>query len=358
MRHDNRDTAYFDCQSAALLALTRAAGSWTIRAFSAAVERGLAAYGLTPARSTCRNRARSTPSRWPRRAAGDIGETAFWNFKAGLALRFFAALRNSPEPAVQAIAARHRRPARAVRGDPAASAGASITEHAAASNSVPRSFRARPIPRPSPGPCSGWSAIPMIDRAHPRTRPAVRRALERQRADTDRCAVRGGVHRPPPVSPARSGRAAQFFAVTETELPGRRRQLVLARRQRQGPRIHVAARGMAALSGRDPGDAALRALDVPGAVHVPPGQHAAAGTHRRRRRAAERGAVHPFADACPARPAAGDGGGRGAVPRHPHRRQPAAHRQCRALYASRPPLFGRCRGRGHRCRGDASRATR
>ena len=41
-------------------------------------------------------------------AAGEIGETAFWNFKAGLSLRFFGALRRSTNPAVQAVASRHR----------------------------------------------------------------------------------------------------------------------------------------------------------------------------------------------------------------------------------------------------------
>ena len=152
--------------------------------------------------------------------------------------------------------------------------------------------------------------------------------------------------------PLEVAETAQFSAVTETEhLVGGDNWFWLDDNAKVLG-IHVAAGGVAALSGRDPGDAALRALDVPGAVHVPPGQHAAPGTHRRRRRALERGAVHPFADACAARPAAGHGGGRGAVSRHPHRRQPAAHRQRRALHASRAALFGRCRGRGHRSRRD------
>ena len=35
-------------------------------------------------------------------------ENAFWNFKAGMTLRFFAALRGSPHPVLQSIAARYR----------------------------------------------------------------------------------------------------------------------------------------------------------------------------------------------------------------------------------------------------------
>ena len=35
-------------------------------------------------------------------------ENGFWNFKVGLTLRFFAALRNAVDPALRAIAARHR----------------------------------------------------------------------------------------------------------------------------------------------------------------------------------------------------------------------------------------------------------
>ena len=34
-------------------------------------------------------------------------ENSFWNFKVGMTLRFFAALRNSPNPALRSIAARH-----------------------------------------------------------------------------------------------------------------------------------------------------------------------------------------------------------------------------------------------------------
>ena len=109
MRHDNRDMAYFDCQSAALLALTRAAAIVDHPAFSAAIDRGLAAYALT----TCAvdlpepRKIDTVAVELPGGRTAGQHHTGFWNFKAGLALRFFAALRNSPAASLQAIAARH-----------------------------------------------------------------------------------------------------------------------------------------------------------------------------------------------------------------------------------------------------------
>jgi len=35
-------------------------------------------------------------------------ENPFWNFKVGMTLRFFNALRNATDPALQAVVARHR----------------------------------------------------------------------------------------------------------------------------------------------------------------------------------------------------------------------------------------------------------
>jgi hypothetical protein len=108
MRRDNRDTAYFDCQSAALLALTRAAGIVDDPAFSAAVERGLSAYALT----TCAvdlsqpHKIDTVAVELPGGRTAGQHHTGFWNFKAGLGLRFFAALRASPAASLQAIAAR------------------------------------------------------------------------------------------------------------------------------------------------------------------------------------------------------------------------------------------------------------
>ena len=74
-----------------------------------------------------------------------------------------------------------------------------------------------------------------------------------------------------------------------------------------------------------------------------PGAHPAATA-----RAGYRRAACPLADARPPRPAARDGRGRRALPRCAERGQPASHRQCRKLCASRPPLSRQCRGRDPR----------
>jgi hypothetical protein len=109
MRRDNRDAAYFDCQSAALLALTRAASIVEDPAFLAAIERGLAAYAL----ATCAvelpqpYKVDTVAVELPGGRTAGQHQTGFWNFKAGLALRFFAALRQAPVAGLQAIAARH-----------------------------------------------------------------------------------------------------------------------------------------------------------------------------------------------------------------------------------------------------------
>jgi hypothetical protein len=109
MRRDNRDAGYFDCQSAALLALTRAAAIVDNPAFSAAIERGLAAYALV----TCAvdlpqpHKIDTVAIEIPGGRTAGQHHTGFWNFKAGLALRFFAALRATSVAGLQAIAERH-----------------------------------------------------------------------------------------------------------------------------------------------------------------------------------------------------------------------------------------------------------
>jgi hypothetical protein len=103
MRKDNPNPAYLDCLSSALLALTQAARFVADRALPLVIERGLASYCLAACDSGIDTVAMVVPGH---RDTGRT-ETAFWNFKAGLTLRFFAALRNSPSPALQAIAARH-----------------------------------------------------------------------------------------------------------------------------------------------------------------------------------------------------------------------------------------------------------
>jgi hypothetical protein len=106
MRKDSPRRAYVDCHSVALLALTQATRYIDDPRLAATIDRGLASYGL----ETC----------WGGGAAVDTvsvlmideagirrTENAFWNFKAGLTLRFFAALRSSANSALQQIAARH-----------------------------------------------------------------------------------------------------------------------------------------------------------------------------------------------------------------------------------------------------------
>ena len=87
---------------------------------------------LATARSTCPSRARSTPSRIDLAgAAATAGQhhTGFWNFKAGLALRFFGALREIAEPRPAGVAARHRRPGCGFRSVLRHQLAQSTTEH-------------------------------------------------------------------------------------------------------------------------------------------------------------------------------------------------------------------------------------
>jgi hypothetical protein len=110
MRLDSPRAAYVDCHSAALLALTQASRYVTDLRLAAAIDRGLAGYFL----ETCRidvdgPRKVDTVSTMMIDEQGiRRSENPFWNFKAGMTLRFFNALRNATDPAVQALAARHR----------------------------------------------------------------------------------------------------------------------------------------------------------------------------------------------------------------------------------------------------------
>jgi hypothetical protein len=101
--------AYVDGHSASLLALTQAARWVDDPRFAAAVDRGLASYCLETCRVvTDRPLKIDTVSTVTVDGNGTRhSENAFWNFNVGLALRFFAALRNAADPALQAIAARH-----------------------------------------------------------------------------------------------------------------------------------------------------------------------------------------------------------------------------------------------------------
>jgi hypothetical protein len=110
MRLDSPRAAYVDCHSAALLALTQASRYISDPRLVAAIDRGLASYSL----ETCR-----VDVGGPRKIdtvstmmVDDHGtrrtENPFWNFKAGMTLRFFGALRTTPDRALEAVAARHR----------------------------------------------------------------------------------------------------------------------------------------------------------------------------------------------------------------------------------------------------------
>lgn len=106
MRRDN-DKGYFDCHSAALLALTRCADLIDDPALPAAIERGLSSYGLLTGAADLGSLHKLDTVAIAMPGGTGHEHTAFWNFKAGLALRFFAALRRSSVAALQEMAARH-----------------------------------------------------------------------------------------------------------------------------------------------------------------------------------------------------------------------------------------------------------
>ena len=90
MRKDNPNPVYLDCQSAALLALTQAAGIMQDPRLPEIIERGIAAYRLAPQAIDLGAGGRiDTVGMVSPDAAGEIGETAFWNFKAGLTPEVF-----------------------------------------------------------------------------------------------------------------------------------------------------------------------------------------------------------------------------------------------------------------------------
>jgi hypothetical protein len=103
-------SAFVDGHSASLLALTQAIRCINDPRFAQAIDRGLASYCIETASVNIGRPVKIDV------LATSIGlanghrhtENAYWNFNVGLALRFFAALRNSPNADLQAIAARHR----------------------------------------------------------------------------------------------------------------------------------------------------------------------------------------------------------------------------------------------------------
>jgi hypothetical protein len=110
MRMTSPRVAYVDCHSAALLALTQAARYLDDPRLVAAIERGLASYSV----ETCTVAAGgpyeidTVSTSMVDRLGTRRTENAFWNFKAGMTLRFFAALRKSSHPLLRSIVARYR----------------------------------------------------------------------------------------------------------------------------------------------------------------------------------------------------------------------------------------------------------
>jgi hypothetical protein len=109
MRMTSPRVAYVDCHSAALLALTQAACHLDDPRLVAAIERGLASYCV----ETCTVAAGgpdeidTVSTSLVDRLGTRRTENAFWNFKAGMTLRFFAALGRSPHPSLRSIVARY-----------------------------------------------------------------------------------------------------------------------------------------------------------------------------------------------------------------------------------------------------------
>ena len=94
----------------ALLALTQASRYISDPRLAAVIDRGLAGYFL----ETCRvdvggpHKVDTVSTTMIDNHGICRTENPFWNFKVGITLRFFNALRNATDPALQAIAALHR----------------------------------------------------------------------------------------------------------------------------------------------------------------------------------------------------------------------------------------------------------
>ncbi len=108
--HSHR-IVFVDCHSAALLALTEAARHIADARFAAAIDRGLGCYCLETTRIDWHDGPHKIDTiavSWIDDHGSRHTNHGFWNYHAGLTLRFFAALRKAADPALQAVAARHR----------------------------------------------------------------------------------------------------------------------------------------------------------------------------------------------------------------------------------------------------------
>jgi hypothetical protein len=109
MRMDSPRAAFVDCHSAALLALTQAVRYIDDPRLVETLERGLGSYSI----ESCgvgpgsQYPIETVSTHMVDRRGTRRTQNAFWNFKAGLTLRLFDALRNSPNPSLRSVALRH-----------------------------------------------------------------------------------------------------------------------------------------------------------------------------------------------------------------------------------------------------------
>jgi hypothetical protein len=111
MGNQSQRIVFVDCHSAVLLALTEAARHIDDSRFAAAIDRGLGCYCI----ETTKIDWHDGPHKIDAIAVDWIDDHGtrhtnhgYWNYHAGLTLRFFGALRRTADPVLQAVAARHR----------------------------------------------------------------------------------------------------------------------------------------------------------------------------------------------------------------------------------------------------------
>jgi hypothetical protein len=108
--HSHR-IVFVDCHSAALLALTEAAAQIADPRFAAAIDRGLGCYSIETRKIDWHDGPHKIDPiavDWIDDSGVRQSNHGYWSYHAGLTLRFFAALRKATDPALQAVAARHR----------------------------------------------------------------------------------------------------------------------------------------------------------------------------------------------------------------------------------------------------------
>jgi hypothetical protein len=109
MRMDSPRAAFVDCHSAALLALAQAVRYVDDSRLVETLERGLASYSVESCIVDAGSQYQldTVSTQMIDRLGKRRTQNAFWNFKAGLTLRLFEALRNSPNPSLRSVALRH-----------------------------------------------------------------------------------------------------------------------------------------------------------------------------------------------------------------------------------------------------------